>query len=163
MTNSEIRAALTERQTVALTLRGEAQAMLVKGVGWRPSPVGARIDVACVLANRVRTKGRFGNSFKDVCLKPAAFSCWLADPTTPNDDVLYALAERLILFGDREADVLMAECFWIADGVISGALRDQVKGATHYFAEWMPKPPRWSVGEKAVAHQHGHIFFAGIK
>lgn len=175
MTGSEIKAALSERHAVALTLWAEARSDLVAGKGWRTAPLEARIAVACVIRNRVRAPKRFGLTAKDVCLKPFAFSCWVEAGGKENYEAVMARADLFVREGDASAlakgDAVLRECLWIADGLLADTFGDRVNGATHYYATWMPKPPAWAFTDPKTRQQPltptatvgHHLFFAGVR
>ncbi len=175
MTPTEIKQAISERHAIALTLKHEAASELVPGKGWVTAPVEHRIAIASVIRNRVRTPGKFGQTFKDVCLKPFAFSCWVPQGGEANFNALMARAELFIREGDGMAlakgDAILRECLWIADGLLADAFGDRVRGATHYYANWMAKPPAWSFADPQtrtkpltpVAVVGNHLFYAGVR
>lgn len=135
---------MTERQAVALTTYGEARGEAVEG----------RIAVACVLRNRYVT-GRWGHTFAAVASAPKQFSCW--NEGDPNAMLL----RRLLATGDdgTGSEPILRECFWIADGVLQGALQPRVGSATHYFATSMKMPPAWAVGQTPICRVGSHLFF----
>jgi hypothetical protein len=166
----ELRQALPEVFTVALTLWGEARSQYQRGVGWVWAPAEARLAVASVIRNRFLAPKRFGATWKDVCLKPAAFECWLANGSD-NSNALYERARALLLTGEANplvmGDPILRECIWIAEGVIAGRVTDRVKGACHYHADWMNPFPAWSkkAGQPIapIVVVAGHLFYAGIR
>lgn len=141
---------LTDRDVLALTLWGEA----------RGEPVEGRIAVACVIRSRLQT-GRWGRTYTEVCRAPKQFSCWSAAGGAQNHQALMVRV-GIIQAGAVPADPILRECYWIADGTISGALQDRVGGATHYYARWLPEPPAWANDGKVVAEVGDHRFLDGV-
>ena len=149
MTDLELRETLTEPQVLALTLYGEA----------RGEPIEGRVAVGCVIRNRVES-GRWGGSYRHVCLQKWQFSCWIPEGGITNYETVMSAA-RMLLRG-RVLPVL-SECLWIADGLISGALLDRVRGANHYYNPKAMKPvgriPGWAKGKTAHVTVGEHLFF----
>lgn len=140
---------LSEREVVALTIYGEA----------RGEPLEGRVAVACVIRNRVRRPGWWGHGYREVCLKPAQFSCWNA--TDPNRDVLEAASQRLQDGETSPGDTLWQECLWIADGVMADKITDRVGQATHYYESHIA-PPRWVDGATLVTVVAHHQFYTNV-
>lgn len=139
---------MTERDWIRLTIWAEA----------RGSTTAGRLAVADVIRNRFRS-GRWGRTYEAVCTAPKQFSCWNA--SDPNLVALKAIIVR-IESGQTWTDPVLTECGWIADGVLSDAIRPQVKGATHYYAASMPQPPAWAKTGEFVAEAGGHLFFKSV-
>ncbi|HAM57568.1 MAG TPA: hypothetical protein DCQ64_20010 [Candidatus Rokubacteria bacterium] len=110
---------LTDRDALALTVWAEARGESVNG----------RVAVACVIRNRMRLRKL---SAKAVCLQPMQFSCWQTIDGQANHDVLKALVDAAAA-GRPVTDPIIRECYWIADGVLAGDVRDNTKGADHYL------------------------------
>lgn len=138
MTEGEIRRALTHVQATACTMLAEAAGDSLDG-----SSVEERIAVGCVIRNRVKA-GRFGTSFRDVCLKPKQFSCW--NPGTDRNHVRLVEVAGELLKGVFP-DPVMVETLYLAEGILGGAIIDRTRGATHYYAPDAMVPegskPRW--------------------
>lgn len=160
MTREDVRAALTDSQALVCTLYGEASG----------EPVQSRIAVGCAIRNRVHADlgndGKadwWGESFKGVCLAKLQFSCWWE--TNANSDRVYRLAEDLM--SDRLGDDAFSvnELRWIADGLISEALRDVTLGSTHYLTKslFRAAPPRWARERIPTIVIGSHVFFAGVE
>jgi N-acetylmuramoyl-L-alanine amidase len=110
---------------------------------------GAGIAVANVIINRVKARSWYGDSIRDVCLKPNQFSCWNAgDPnrekvesvTTSDDDFL--------------------ECLDVATRVLAGAFPDLIFGSRHYHTPGVT--PKWSRGNPPIIRIGGHLFFNNV-
>ena len=138
---------LSEEDVFARTLWGEA----------RGEPREGRIAVACVILNRVaraqdhrRRKGtRFwwGETAKEVCLKPFQFSCWLAaDPNLP----------KMLAVTDADKD--FAACLAIARDALAGRLVDTTGGATHYINPRLVDPS-WAKSMIETTRIGRHAFF----
>jgi N-acetylmuramoyl-L-alanine amidase len=152
VTDHELIATLPARTIVGLTIYGEA-----RGYG---EGIEGRAGVANVIRNRVKAqRPHFGLTASEVCLKPLQFSCWTpVDGPTNYATILYAA--RLLASG-QAAGPRLAECLWIADGMLSGLLGDNTNQATHYLTADLlaQKPPAWTKGLTPVARIHSHVFF----
>lgn len=148
MTESEIKAALSDEQVVCMTIWAEARAELVEG----------RIAVGNVIRNRLLKPKRFGEGWKAVCLAKAQFSCWFAYGGEKNYRLLLAKCEAALT---KKEPWPLTE-MWITEGIMSGACPDRTGGATHYHASWMPKSPKWAVGQTPTAVIGVHRFFKNV-
>lgn len=110
---------MSAKEIVARTIFGEAS---------NQEYIGQQA-VANVISNRVRLQGWMGKTFKDVCLKPYQFSCWL-----PGSD-------RDRLMAVKPSDLVYAQCFKIAGLAISNNLPDVTKGASSYCT--IDSDPNW--------------------
>jgi len=152
MTDTEIRAALSERDVLLLTLLGEARGEELEG----------RVAVGCVIRNRM-ADDRWPDSIRDVCLQRFQFSCW------NGGDLNYkALMEHARLLTNDHAvrsnfvpTSIDKETRWLADGLLSGIVRDRVGGANHYLtrAKWETDPPKWAKDQRPSAFVGRHCFF----
>ncbi len=94
--------------------------------------------VACVVRNRVQRPGWWGTTWKEVILKPYQFSCFLkADPNS----------KKLKNPTKYEPESVWEACSDVAEGILSGAIPDTTKGATHYYDKSIV-PPAWTRGGK---------------
>lgn len=148
MTRDEILAALTERDTIALTLHHEAR-----------RTTAGRVSVGLVIAARVRD-GRYGTGFKAVCLRQSQFSCWWPFGGLANHHRIMAAAERIVS-GDKTVwsqDEGLRECAQIADALVIAGL------ATHYLttALYATHPPAWAKGKPIAGEVGGHLFFNNV-
>jgi len=131
---------------VAMTLYGEA----------RNQDAAGQQAVASVILNRVaKQKAFYGLNAKDVCLKPWQFSCW--NKNDPNRAILTNPA-------NHTTDTFL-QCLDIAQSALAGTLDDNSGGATHYYANYIPKPS-WLInnpnGPQQTA-QHGvHLFYKNV-
>lgn len=136
-----IQAALDDEQAAALTMFAEAAGDNAEG----GSSVEERLAVGAVIRNRVQTKGRWGKTFRAVCLARLQFSCWNYG-TDANHVRLMALAGRIVA-GLPADDPILAETVYLARGIVSGAILDRTGGATSYYAPKAMKPagakPAW--------------------
>ena len=141
MTDSQITALLVDRSVLALTLWAEARDQGLDGLN----------AVGCVIRNRMADP-RWPDTAKGVCLQPKQFSCW-----NPGGDAnharLMAQAERMVT-GLPVTDPRLAECLFLADGLLSGVLIDRTKGSTNYWAPLAMIPagriPDWAKGKRPV-------------
>jgi len=132
----------SELEVVACTLWGEARNQGVAGMR----------AVASVIENRRQAGYRRKRSASDVCLDPWQFSCWNANDR--NLGRMRAVA--------RAPDAEYREALTIADEVVKRTLGDSVKGARHYHAATMPKPPSWAKGKTPCIVIGDHLFFNDI-
>lgn len=136
---------------MARTLYGEARGEIYAG----------KIAVAHVVRNRARIADqyRLSNSrphplfgdgtLRAACQWPWQFSCWNKnDPMRPK------------LESARTAQ--LGECIEAAYAVIAGEAPDPTNGATHYYANTMPQPPKWAVGLTPCAVIGAHRFFNNV-
>jgi cell wall hydrolase len=135
MTDDEIKAKLSERTVLLLTIWGESRGVSV----W------ARVAVGCVARNRLAAPSRYratASTYHAICLAPSQFSCWNGGDT--NYAMIMLHAERFVT-GEPMLDPLIAECGWIADGLITNVVTDTTQGATFYVEKTLlsKAPPAW--------------------
>jgi spore germination cell wall hydrolase CwlJ-like protein len=109
-----------------------------RGEGW----VGM-VAVGHVIMNRVKSK-KYRNSVKDVIERPYQFS-YIKE--VKNKTIREPVAYR--------------KCLSAAYSVMSGASKDNTKGATHYFKKSMPRYPKWSRSLERTVAINNHLFFRG--
>jgi N-acetylmuramoyl-L-alanine amidase len=143
--------ALTDHHALALTLWGEA----------RSEPLEGRVAVANVVRNRLKS-GRWGESYRDVCLWPWQFSCWKEQGGKENYFAVLKLARQLVN-DEKPEDSTLRECLWIAHGMVGEWIRDSVNGATHYHTSDMNPKPYWTTGKTPICVVGKHMFYKGIK
>jgi len=150
MTREQIRAGLSEVNTVLCTLLGEAA----------NEPVEAQVAVACVIRNRAQHPRWWGQGWKGVCLQPSQFSCWWE--RNANTDRVYALAKALHVqqaaTGPRS---IVGQLEWIAVGVMDDVLIDITKGSDHYLTTALlrsDRAPAWSRHRRPTAIVGAHTF-----
>lgn len=140
---------LSDLDCVALTIWGEA----------RNQPVEGKIGVAHVIRNRYLSR-RWGESYPGVVFRRGQFSCWRPEGGAENYAALQALVDQ-VRQGHMPDDPVLRECYWIAQGVLGGQCRDNVEGATHYYASGI-LAPRWTHGHTPVRELGAHRFYVGI-
>ena len=133
-----------EMDVLARTLYGEARGEGLTGIE----------AVANVIMNRVqiaREKGGYwwGNSVKDVCLKPFQFSCW--NPDDINFDVIQSITP---------CDPIFYVCQHVAMRAVRGTLKDSTGGATHYHA--LSVNPAWARHLIPCAQIGNHLFYREV-
>lgn len=153
MTDAEVKSGLSDRDTLLLTLLGEARGEEVEG----------RISVGCVIRNRVKDE-RWPDTFKDVCLQRWQFSCW--NDTDPNYRKLMDHARLLVDdYAVRSTFVPAAldlETRWLCEGLMTGVLRDRTSGANHYISRLLwesGKAPGWARDRRPSGIINRHVFF----
>jgi N-acetylmuramoyl-L-alanine amidase len=150
MTADELLAALSDEQVLALTIYGEA----------RGEPLEGQVAVGAVIRNRLCT-GRWGPTYRAVCLAKAQFSCWSAVGGAgefSNNQVVLTQA-RLLVEGGVALPILR-QCHFLAQGIASQALLDNTGRATHYLTRdlYVHNPPAWA-RKLAVTDRIGaHVF-----
>lgn len=152
MTATEVRLALSELNTLALTIFGEARGEEIEG----------KIAVASVIRNRARDPKRWPDDIKGVCLEKSQFSCWSTAGGAANYRTVMELAEKLVTMPAYIPEPMMRECQWIAEGILSGVVRSRVGGANHYMTRqrWETNPlPKWAKGQRPTAFVLRHVFF----
>lgn len=133
---------------MAATIYGEARGEVYKG----------KLAVGWAIRNRAEIGGWFGQGIKGVCLRPFQFSCWNhADPN-------YYMCNEIAKEFDRYSnDLVVQECLTAALLVLTGRVRDDTKGSTHYHVRKMKSRPTWSRGLEPAAEIGNHIFFNNVK
>ena len=160
MNDDVLRGRLSDHIALALTLFGEAAG----------EPVESRIAVGNVIRNRLGEPRRYGQSYRDVCHKRSQFSCWWAWGGADNYHRLMALAAAVVeghqLPITGYALDVYQECLFLSEGIIGGQLRDNTKGATHYYnpAAMVPRGrvPDWAQRLLPCARAGAHLFFRGV-
>ncbi|WP_431286941.1 cell wall hydrolase [Roseateles chitinivorans] len=133
---------LSDREVVAATLWGEARNQGVDGLK----------AVACVIANRARTRYRRCENERAVCLDPKQFSCW--NDRDPNRPRMLAVA--------RQPDDSFRACLALADDLLARPVRltDITDNARHYHTSSVH--PDWSAGKKPCAAIGDHLFYNDV-
>lgn len=126
-------------EVTARTLYGEA----------RGQPLDGIIAVACVVMNRARKGGWWGDAPAAVCLAPWQFSCWNARD-----------ANRPIIERVQPGNFIFDVCRLVASLAVRGLLPDPTGGATHYHTKGVA--PDWSRGKTPCAVIGNHLFFDDI-
>ena len=142
---------LTDHHALALTLYGES----------RSGPIEGRVSVASVIRNRLKT-GRWGDTYRSVCLAPWQFSCWKPQGGKENYETVQNIGKKLV-DGETPDDQALRECLWIAHGMIGEWIQDNVRKATHYHAKSMNPKPYWARDREPIAECCGHLFYVGIR
>ena len=123
---------------MARTVYGEA-----RGEGYL-----GQIGVAWVILNRAEDPGKdwWGDSIRDVCLKPQQFSCWNRNDVN---------REKLLSVGPSDRAFL--SCLMACCDVLSGRTADPTHGADHYCR--LDVSPAWAQGQVPIAQLRNHVFF----
>lgn len=131
---------------VARTLYGEAET----------NDIPDATAIAWVIRNRTALPN-WPNTPSGVCLQPKQFSCW--NDNDPN---------RQRIIDVKTTNPWFQTCVSIAGSVLrdeNGS--DPTSRATHYYATYMKKPPKWARGktpcyEPPRVGKYQHIFFNNI-
>jgi len=103
--------------------------------------------VAAVILNRVTSRTSWwGNSIKDVCLKPWQFSCW--NDNDPNRDKALALSKDELPYQDISQ---------IVEYVMRGF--DPTDGCDHYLVSSIADSVSWAVDAKPQVTIGDHTFY----
>lgn len=150
---------------LALTIWGEA----------RGEPLDGRRAVAWTVRNRVEADlyqdGKvdwWGEGVAGVCLQPWQYSCWnqVHQGQSQRERMLrFLLADdlsRAELTAEAAQNPIVGECMAIAEEVLEGRVPDPTRGATHYYATWIPEP-KWAQGREPSALIGPHRFYADIE
>ena len=129
-------------EIMARTIYGEA-----RGEKW-----AGKVAVAWVIRNRAEADlGRdnrpdwWGEGIAGVCLRPWQFSCWNAkDKMRPKIEAADSLK--------------LADCIRVAFAVLTDEEPDPTKGATHYYASYIPEP-KWAQGRTPTTVIGLHKFY----
>ncbi len=149
MTLEEVKLKLNDKQTLALTLWGEA----------RGEPVEGKIAVANVVRNRMKARNQ---TAKEVCLAAKQFSCWNGGDR--NGQEVAMAATIMLLGGSIVPKAQLKECEWIADGILVDVVNDNIKGADHYMTLecYRLTRPSWASKMKVIATIGHHIFLKEV-
>ncbi len=129
---------LKEDELLALCLYGEARNQGIHGL----------YAVGLVILNRLRLNQWFGNSLKEVILKPYQFSCF--NENDPQYEKLLNIAKDFST--SLKESLLLRECFLTAQTLL------KCYDATHYFAKHI-KPPYWVKDMYRRGEVGDHIFY----
>lgn len=132
---------LSDTEIFARTLYGEA-----RGETYRFG-LNSLKAIAHVICNRVRAKTWYGQSIKDVCLKPLQFSCW-----NKNDPNFEILSQQYI------ADLVYKICMHIVIDFMKDQPDDFTHGANHYHH--INCHPQWAKNKTPVFTIGHHIFYS---
>lgn len=134
---------MNETEILAKTIYGEA----------RGESVAGQEAIANVILNRVKLNlihpVWWGKSITEVCLKPKQFSCW--NKNDPNYQILQ---------GDLSDNPIYQICERIARRALSGVLKDNTNGATHYHTFYCH--PLWAHHIIPCAQIGHHLFYKGV-
>lgn len=130
-----------EKNILAKTIYGEA----------KEQGLNVMEAIANVVMNRVKRAQNYdgnywwGNTVKNVCLKPFQFPCWGQNrvcATPSQDNPIFQMCER------------------IAVRAVKGLLPDNTKGATHYHKKNIH--PRWAYAAVPCAEIGDYLFYDAV-
>ena len=126
---------------LALTLYGEARGEPIEGI----------IAVGCVIRNRVILNKK---TYKEICLAPKQFSCW--NESDPNYLKLLDLENA----SENSYGFAFKQCIFIAKGIISGELLNNISSARHYMTTnlYLNNKPSWADGMNITSIKGNHTF-----
>jgi hypothetical protein len=122
-----------------------------------------------VIRTRAKDPDRWPDDIKGVCLQSLQFTCW----NTTDKNYRAVMEFAVLLLNDHAirttaqktpfvSAALWDETKWVAEGILSGKVRERVGGANHYCtrALWdSPNRPKWAAGRTPVALINRHAFF----
>ena len=141
--SKEINHANKEIELIAKTIWGEGRGESYEG----------KVAIGNVILNRYKiskaTKKSdwWGNTIEQIILHPYQFSCH--NHNDPNKAKIAKLTTD---------DYHYRESLKIARGILSGAIKDNTRGATHYFAYKVVRP-RWASSMKKTKRIGNHDFY----
>lgn len=152
MTRDELKvflAPLPDEAILGLTLFGEARGEAIEGI----------IAVGHVIRNRVKdAKKRYGQTYREVCLRKLQFSCWNPSPSDPNFQRVVKAATGLMTT-PIVSEPTLEQCSWVALGIVRGALLDNSKQANHYHTVQLKPRPSWAQSYVPVIQKGNHVFY----
>ena len=159
MSVSSVKHALSDREAVALTMWGEA----------RGESLAARGAVGMGIKNRRNHPRRWSNDWRQVCHQRWQFSCWQKTGGAANHAAVMAWARYYTSIDSRRLQPpsterrSVAECLYLADGVLGGFLLDNTHGSDHYYAPRAMVPagsaPKWAENQTPTAIIDNQRFF----
>ena len=157
--------ALSPAQVLALTARAEARSRFVAGQGWGANPLDALVEILNVVDNRAKDPRWQSLGHKGICLQRRQFSCWNMRGGADNFYDLMQQAQRLL--AGVELDEGFRNVLAAAHGCVGGALIDDLRFATHYYAPASMVPPGrvpgWVAGAVLTAERWGHRFYREVR
>jgi len=143
--NLPFEAIASDVDVLARTIYGEARSEVDAG----------RIGVAYTVVNRVsiaQAKGGYwwGNTIREVCLKPSQYSCW--NRNDPN---------RAVILAVRPGNQIFDRCLVIARQAIDRAIANPVRRSAHYYSIRIPAPI-WARGKRHYVQLGVHKFYENI-
>lgn len=147
---------LSSTDLFLVTLFGEASG----------EPVEGQIAVAHNFKNRLES-GRWGDSYHDVLLGWAQYSCLWPTLGGRNHTRVLAFAEQFSPLlpappSLSSLDPTAQQLAWVTKGVVEGLVKDNTFGALHYYAVGTPTPS-WARGAKLTTQKGRHLFYSGVK
>ena len=133
---------MEEIDILARTLYGEARGEYKRVDGG----IVSLLAVASVIKNRSLRGGWFGQTIKEICLKPHQFSCW--NVNDPNRSILEAVTMK---------DVIFQQCMVVAQKVMNYEWPDVTWGSDHYHANYVM--PAWAIAQKPRFKIGCHLFY----
>ncbi len=152
VTETELIAALTYTDVVALTIFGEARGAGVEGMR----------AVGDVIRNRVMATHYGG--WREVCLRKWQFSCW-TPVGGPSNYLTVISAAKAIVFKTARPQLLEL-CVTLAIETVDGVRPDSTLGSTHYLVESLYldplKCPAWARRLTPAVQIGSHVFFNSV-
>ncbi len=145
MTFDDVKAGLTDREAVILTVYGEA----------RGEPVEGQLAVINVIINRAFLRKL---TPKEVCFQRLQFSCW--NKNDKNFPILKELAEQTVVEDLPDKRELL-QIGYLFDGVMKNILEDNTNKADHYMTTSLfksDKKPSWAKNPKFTKAIGAHTF-----
>lgn len=131
---------LSELDVVRRTLYGEARGQPIEGIK----------AVASVIMNRAQRGGWWGETPKEVCLKPFQFSCW--NKNDPNRQIILQASEQALTTFTGVAKIALED-----------HLEDNTFGSTHYLNPKIAEDFSWSRGREPAVVIADHAFYNDVE
>lgn len=132
----------TTQQFMAMTIWGES----------RGENLYSQFLTGWTIHNRWWEKGWYGDTIKDVILKPKQFSCW--NEGDPNRVKMLLEMDKC---EDGGCSKEMDQAMYIADGILTGRVINTSQGVNHYHANTVK--PFWAKGREPLIVEGNHLFY----
>jgi N-acetylmuramoyl-L-alanine amidase len=155
MAHEEVFESLSAVEILAVLVYGESRGEAIEG----------QIAVANVVRNRVRSGQH--KTYQDIALAPYQFSCFNVRGGGQNFTETLGAAQAMVSARGASKNPpnppLLNQAVWIATGIITGSLLDNVHGANLYYAPdaMVPKGsvPSWVRSSVKVAEVGRQLFY----
>lgn len=131
--------------------------LILAGTAYGENRGGGTIGMQSVLnviMNRARKPSWWGDTPRNICLKPKQFDCWM--PNDPNYRIV------LDACNDCSYDKSFTDATNMSIKALDETLSDITSGATYYFSSSMSSYPYWAKGHIPCAEIAGQLFFNDI-
>jgi N-acetylmuramoyl-L-alanine amidase len=152
MNVEDVQDKLNDLQALQLTVWAESRSL----------SLASQIGVACCIRNRVLKQFR-GTDYRTVCFSRLQFSGWTRVGGGANFEALMASCQQVLVLPEVRWPVQLKLAKSIADGIISGEIEDNTRGATHYYHKSIPAPS-WTLPPAELTRElGGHRFYRNVR